>query len=76
MENENRKIPEIIMDILKDYPLIDGGRKPLLDYLNEIMAAYSDIEKEYLELSLWEEDMKKDLREMKIAIKQLKKNNS
>ena len=70
---DNRKIPDIVMDILKDYSMVDGGQKPLLEYLNELMASYADMEKTFMELSLWQEDMKKDIREMKIAMNRFKK---
>ena len=69
---KNRKIPEIVMDILKDYSMCNEGSKPLLDYLDEIMAAYGEMEKEFLELSLWQEDMKKDLIDIKKTMKKLK----
>lgn len=70
--SEIRKIPDVVMDILRDYPLITGGQKPLLDYIDEIMAAYAEMEKSFYELSEWQMNMDKDMREMKIAIKQLK----
>lgn len=69
---EHRQAPDIIMDILKDYGMVDGGSRPLLDYLNELMTVYSDMEKQFYELSLWQEDMKIDMREMHKTIKQLK----
>lgn len=69
---ETRRIPDIVMDILKNYSTIDGGEKPLLAYIDEIMAAYSGMEKEFYELSLWQEDLKKDLRELKITMKQMR----
>lgn len=70
---ETRAIPEIVMDILKDYAMVNDGRKPLLDYLDELMATYGEMEKSYRELVLWQADMNKDMREMKIAMKKLQK---
>lgn len=72
---ENRKVPEIMMDILKNYSMVDGGEKPLLDYLNELMNAYTEMEREFYDLSLWQQDIKKDIREMQITLKQYKDDN-
>lgn len=70
---EIRKIPDVVMDIMKYYGLTDGGEKPLLDYLDEIIAAYGEMEKDFYQLTKWQMDMEKTMREMKIAMKQLKK---
>lgn len=69
---EKRKIPEVVMDILRDYPTVSGGEKTLLDYIDEIMGAYAEMEKTFYELSEWQHNMENDMNEMRIVIKQLK----
>lgn len=72
MSETKRPFSEIIMDILRDYPMVDGGEKPLLDYLDELMAVYNEMEKTFYELTEWEHTMEKQMREMKIAMKEFK----
>lgn len=69
---EKRKIPEVVMDILRDYPTVDGGEKTLLSYIDEIMAAYAEMEKTFYELSEWQRNMENDMNEMRVVIKKLK----
>ena len=65
-----RMIPDILMDILRDYPDVRGGEKPLLDYVDEILKSYQGLSKEMMELEIYQEQMNKDIDEMKqIAMK-------
>lgn len=73
MEEKKRLIPDIMMDIMKDYALVDGGKKPLLDYLDEIMGAYAEIEKTFDNFTIWQNEINKEIREMKIEFKRIKK---
>ena len=72
---EKRKIPEIVMDMLNDYAMVNTGKKSMLDYLDELMAAYDGMEKDYHELVLWQEEMKKDFIDLKKTLKELEKQN-
>lgn len=74
--SKTRTIPDVVMDILNDYPLVNGGRKPLLDYIDEIMKDYQNLESEYQKLVEWQENINKDIREMKIVIRNLKKDKN
>lgn len=72
-----RMIPDILMDILRDYPDVQGGEKPLLDYVDEILKSYHGMSKEMMELEIYQEEMNKDIDEMKkIAIEFKKQLNN